>query len=66
MLKERHPKIPLVLLTTDRPAPGSAGDSALQVLLGRNKPIYDVVELLSRDGFARLRQYAAGGSGNWV
>ena len=66
VLKERHPKIPLVLLTTDKPAPGSAGDSALQVLLGRNKPIYDVVELLSRDGFARLRQYAAGGAGNWV
>ena len=66
VLNERYPKIPLVLLTTDKPAPGSAGDSALQVVLGRNKPIYDVVELLSRDGLARLRQYAAGGSGNWV
>ena len=66
VLNERHPGIPLVLLTTDKPAPGSAGDAALQVLLGRNKPIYDVVELLSREGLARLREYAAGGSGNWV
>ena len=66
VLKERYPKVPLVLLTTDKPAPGSAGDSALQVLLGRNKPIYDVVELLSREGLARLRRYATGTSGNWA
>jgi DNA modification methylase len=60
VLHEIHPKVPLVLLTTDAPTPGSAGESALRVVWGRNKPIADVVELLSSAGQQRLRTYSSG------
>jgi hypothetical protein len=62
VLHEIHPKVPLVLLTTDAPTPGSAGESALRVVWGRNKPIADVVELLSSAGQQRLRTYSSGQS----
>ncbi len=61
VLHERYPTTPLVLLTTDAPARGSAGDAALKVLLGPGRAIYDVVELLSAEGQARLARYAADG-----
>jgi site-specific DNA-methyltransferase (adenine-specific) len=37
---------PLVLLTTDAPASGSAGAEALKQVVGPRKPIYAVVEML--------------------
>jgi len=61
VLYERHPGTPLVLLTTDAPAKGSAGDAALRVVLGPGKAIYDVVELLSVEGQQRLHRYASEG-----
>ncbi len=61
VLRESHPNIPLVLLTTDPPAQGSAGHAALAVLRGRNKPIYDVVQLASEEGLIQLRDYAQSG-----
>lgn len=60
VLHETHPAIPLVLLTTNAPEPGSSGDIALQLLLGSGKPVHDVIELLSPDGQERLRAYAEG------
>jgi site-specific DNA-methyltransferase (adenine-specific) len=60
VLRETHPDIPLVLLTTEAPAAGSAGDSAIKVMSGTGKPIRDVIELLSREDQKRLREYGAG------
>lgn len=53
-------KVPLVLLTTNRPEPRSAGSQALQSMLGPDKPVYDVVELLDPTDLARLEGYASG------
>lgn len=39
---------PLVLLTTDRPDPRSAGDRALAIMCGPDKPIQAVVEMGSK------------------
>jgi site-specific DNA-methyltransferase (adenine-specific) len=50
---------PLVLLTTDAPTAGSAGEAALQVVMGKEKPIRDVIELRRPDDLERLRRYAA-------
>jgi site-specific DNA-methyltransferase (adenine-specific) len=52
--------LPLVLLTTDRPTRGSAGDKALGMVTGpgRDKPILDVIEMMDVDGRARLTRYA--------
>ncbi len=61
VLHERHRGIPLVLLTTDAPVRGSAGDAALRVVLGPGKAVYDVVELLSAEGQERLHGYASKG-----
>jgi site-specific DNA-methyltransferase (adenine-specific) len=61
VLHERHPSTPLVLLTTDAPVKGSAGDAALRVVLGPDKAIYDIVELLSSEGHERLHRYATEG-----
>ncbi len=52
---------PLVLLTTERPAPRSAGDKALVAATGVHGPVRDVVELLDPSGVDRLRTLAAGG-----
>jgi DNA modification methylase len=60
------PEVPLVLLTTEAPAPGSAGDRAWRSL-GEAAPagglgaVYDVVEIGSADDEARLRRYASEG-----
>jgi site-specific DNA-methyltransferase (adenine-specific) len=52
---------PLVLLTTDSPARGSAGHAALEVLRGPGRPIFDLVELLNTADQQRLRDYALHG-----
>jgi hypothetical protein len=48
----------LVLLTTDAPARGSSGHSALNVMKGPHRPVYDLVELLNTRDLERLRGYA--------
>jgi len=55
-------RVPLVLLTTDRPAAGTAGALALDAVTGRDKPIRAVIELLSADGQQQLRLLAKGSS----
>ena len=53
--------LPLVLLTTDAPAKGSAGSAALEIVRGPGKPVFDLVELLSAPDQDRLRTYAVSG-----
>lgn len=48
----------LILLTTDLPPKGSAGDLALRAVKG--KVFTDAIEMLSEEGQSRLRGYAAG------
>jgi len=60
------PEVPFVLLTTAAPAPGSAGDRAWRSLGEAAPPgeigaVYDVVELGSGEGEARLSRYASEG-----
>ena len=50
--------VPLVLLTTNLPPKGSAGDVALRVV--RGGALHDAVEILSPRGQERLRRYASG------
>jgi site-specific DNA-methyltransferase (adenine-specific) len=62
------PEVPYVLLTTAAPAPGSAGDRAWRSLgeaapAGEIGAVYDVIEVGSPDGEARLRRYASHGLG---
>ncbi|MEX2254457.1 MAG: site-specific DNA-methyltransferase [Acidimicrobiia bacterium] len=53
---------PILLLTTDLPVPGSAGDAALTATRdAEGGVIHDAIEMLSPDGLARLRRYALGG-----
>jgi site-specific DNA-methyltransferase (adenine-specific) len=47
--------VPLVLLTTDAPAKGTSGEKALRVMLGADKPVCAVVQLLDPGGHDRLR-----------
>ncbi|OWY62401.1 hypothetical protein B7486_58645, partial [cyanobacterium TDX16] len=57
-------KMPLVLLTTDAPVKGSAGDQALAQMLGPGKPIVGLVELVEKldaGGHQRLRSWAEDG-----
>lgn len=49
----------LVLLTTDAPAPGSAGAHALDEVVGDRKPIRAVIEMLRATDQQRLRRFAA-------
>jgi DNA modification methylase len=49
---------PLVLLSTDRPGPGSAGERALRAARADDGPVRDVIELLDADGVARLTPHA--------
>ena len=60
------PEVPFVLLTTAAPAPASAGDRAWRSLGEAAPPgeigaVYDVVELGSPEGEARLSRYASEG-----
>ena len=61
------PAVPVVLLTTAAPAPGSAGERAWTSLVspeaGGIGTVYDVVELDSPEGQGRLRDYARRGAG---
>lgn len=61
VLHQAEPALPLVLLTTDLPAPGSAGAAAVRALRGPGRPIHDVVELLSAEDQARLSGHARKG-----
>lgn len=61
VLHEGRGDLPLVLLTTDAPARGSAGYSALNVLKGPGRPVFDLIELLNTTDQERLRDYALRG-----
>jgi DNA modification methylase len=54
---------PLVLITTDRPKPGSRAGAALRLVLatehGVGSPIYDVIEFHDAAGLDRLKEYAS-------
>ena len=53
-----EPDTPLVLLTTDRPAPNSSGNRALRSLTGEGKPVRDVIGMLSPNDLERLARLA--------
>jgi DNA modification methylase len=59
VLHESALGLPLVLLTTDAPAKGTAGHQALNVMRGSGRPVFDLVELLNGDDQARLHNYAS-------
>lgn len=61
VLHQRRGDLPLVLLTTDAPAPSSAGYAALEVLKGAGRAVFDLVELLNTRDQERLRDYALRG-----
>jgi DNA modification methylase len=61
VLREGGSGVPLILLTTDAPARGSAGLAALDVLTGPGRPVFDLIELLDTDDQQRLREYALHG-----
>ena len=52
---------PLVLLTTDRPAPNSAGHRALKAVTGFGRPVHAVIEMEDPDDLRRLAALADGG-----
>ena len=53
---------PLVLLTTDRPAPNSGGHRALAAVTGPDKPVFDVIGILDPRDLERLADLASGQS----
>lgn len=55
----RGKRSPIVLLTSHLPRPGSEGDRALRAV--GPELVFDVIELLSQDGPARLAYYARAG-----
>ncbi len=57
-LHSTEPATPVVLLTTDRPAPNSAGHRALKALTGPGKPVRAVIGMLSSDDRERLAALA--------
>jgi modification methylase len=61
VLHEAHPDVPLILLTTDAPVPGGAGDAALRVVTGPRKPIAAVLRMTSAEDQRRLRRFALDG-----
>ena len=67
VLHAAQPSVPVVLLTTAAPAPGSAGERAWKSLVspepGGIGAVYDVIELDSPEGRARLGGYARDGAG---
>jgi hypothetical protein len=68
VLHASHPDIPLVLITTDAPVAGSAGEKALKALRHHRRPggfgaVFDVIEMESADDRSRLGRYAAKGPG---
>lgn len=63
VLSESDRRLPLVLLTTDAPIRGSAGFTALQVVLGPHRPVVDVIEILEPEDQGRLADHAERGCG---
>jgi len=61
VLKNSSLDIPLILLTTDAPAKGSAGYKALKVLTGQDQPIRDLIQIRNQEDQDRLRRYAESG-----
>ncbi len=61
VLHQGRQDLPLVLLTTDAPTPGSAGSAALEALRQPGGPIFDLMELLEPRDHERLRSYALKG-----
>ena len=61
VLHQIDPGTPLVLLTTDAPAAGGAGDAALKVVTGPGKPIAAVLRMTSVEDQRRLHRYALDG-----
>ena len=61
VLHESALGLPLVLLTTDAPAKGTAGYQALNVMRGPSRPVLDLVELLNAVDQARLHEHAIHG-----
>ncbi len=51
---------PLVLLTTGAPTRGSAGAEALKKMTGPKKPVYAVIEILTKSGLGDLRAICTG------
>jgi len=64
VLHEGRVDLPLVLLTTDAPAKTSAGRMALDVMMGPERPVFDLIELLDTRGHERLLGYALRGRPN--
>ena len=60
VLDARPMKEPLVLMTTDRPAPDSAGQRALDAITGDDKPIRAVIEMGDSKDLERLTRFASG------
>ena len=60
VLHSHDPDTPLVLLTTNRPAPNSSGHRALKALTGTNKPIRAVIGMLSSEDLEHLAELASG------
>ena len=63
VLHQVAPTTPLVLLTTDRPAPASGAAAALQAVTGAGKPIRAVLRIALAEDQARLRAFAQGNGG---
>lgn len=62
VLHSTNPDVPLVLMTTDRPAPNSSGHRALSALTGPDRPIRAVIGMLSPDDLQSLASFARGDS----
>lgn len=61
VLHQSSRPMPLVLLTTDAPAKGTAGAQALSVVRGPTQPVFDLIELLNPEDQTRLHAYALHG-----
>lgn len=60
VLHSFDPELRLVLLTTDRPAANSSGHRALEAVIGPDKPVHDVIEMLEPADLSRLAELARG------
>lgn len=62
VLASADPRVPLILLTTGVPEPGSPGDAALRAVVGRDRPIADVIQIDSPADQQRLIDIARTGA----
>jgi hypothetical protein len=53
-------RVPVVLLSSQLPKPGSEGDLAMRASRRIGAPVFDVVQLTDPDGYRRLHAYAQG------